>query len=414
MAVKFAAWGNAQFVIPSTGAPASGYLLYTYVAGSSTPVTTYTTSAGNVAQSNPIVLNSAGFPTTGQIWITEGTSIKIVFTDPSDVVIKTEDNIPGANDSTSTADQWVASGLTPTYVSATSFTLVGDQTTAFHVGRRLKTTNSGGTIYSTITVSAYAAVTTITVVNDSGTLDSGLSAVSYGLLTATNPSTPLLTDAYPIVSGSSDKTKKLSFEIDGFTTATTRVITVTDQNIGLFNSSSAYLRQAFFTGVATVDIDLTAATMPAGWSTFARSIVIIRSLLPTNDAVGLDLRVSVDGGATFLSGASDYGWARLAGTAAATATTTDEADSEINLAVNIGNASDNENVSLVIEIVHLAGVGPPCIFWKSRYLTATPAQGVLIGGGQVLTSAATITDIQLLITAGTMTSEYTVYAERGS
>ena len=194
MAVKFAAWGNHQFVIPTTGAPASGYKLKTYVAGSSTPVTTYTTSAGTVAQSNPIVLNSAGFPTTGQIWITEGTSIKIDFTDASDVSIKVEDNIPGTNDATLTQDQWV-SGPTPTYVSATSFTVVGDQTSDFHVGRRLKTTNTGGTIYSRISATAYTTLTTVTVVNDSGTLDSGLSAVSYGLLTATSFSIPRLTEA---------------------------------------------------------------------------------------------------------------------------------------------------------------------------------------------------------------------------
>ncbi|MCR4307652.1 MAG: hypothetical protein NUV80_03755, partial [Candidatus Berkelbacteria bacterium] len=189
MAVKFAAWGNHQFVIPTTGAPASGYKLYTYVAGSSTLVTTYTTSAGSVAQSNAIILNSAGFPTTGQIWITEGTSIKIVFTDASDVVIKTEDNIPGVNDAATTSDEWVA-GPAPTFVSTTSFTLVGDQTSTFHVGRRVKTTNSGGTIYSRISATAFTTLTTVTIVNDSGVLDSGLSAVSYGLLSAVNSSDP--------------------------------------------------------------------------------------------------------------------------------------------------------------------------------------------------------------------------------
>ena len=187
MAVKFSSWGNHQFLIPTTGAPASGYKLYTYVAGSSTLVTTYTTFAGSVAQSNPIVLNSAGFPTTGQIWITEGSSVKIVFTDASDVVIKTEDNIPGVNDTTVTQDEWV-SGPTPTFDSTTSFTLVGDQTSTFHVGRRVKTTNSGGTIYSRISVTAFTTLTTVTVVNDSGVLDSGLSAVSYGLISAVNPS----------------------------------------------------------------------------------------------------------------------------------------------------------------------------------------------------------------------------------
>lgn len=191
MAVKFASWGNQQFVIPTTGAPASGYKLYTYVAGSSTLVTTYTTYLGDVEQSNPIILNSAGLPTNGQIWITEGSSVKIVFTDDDDVVLKTEDRIPGVNDASVTQDQWV-SGAAPTYISATSFSLVGDQTSTFQVGRRLKTTNSGGTVYSTITASTFGAVTTVVVANDSGTLDSGLSAVSYGLISKTGDSMPRL------------------------------------------------------------------------------------------------------------------------------------------------------------------------------------------------------------------------------
>jgi hypothetical protein len=188
MTVKFSAWGNSQFV-DSTGAPAVGWKIETYVAGSSTPATTYTTSAGNVQQSNPIVLNALGLPTVGQIWLTEGVSYKLVLTNAAGTVQKTEDNISGVNDSNVSQDEWV-SGPAPTYIGATSFSLVGDQTGTFQVGRRVKTTNSGGTIYSTITVSAFAAVTTITVVNDSGTLDSGLSAVSYGLLSATGPSVP--------------------------------------------------------------------------------------------------------------------------------------------------------------------------------------------------------------------------------
>lgn len=238
MSVLFSPIFNSQ-VVDDAGDPATGWKVYAYAAGSSTPQDTYTTSAGTVAQSNPIVINSLGFPTTGQIWLTAGLTYKLVLTDENDVVQKTEDNISGVNDVSTTADQWVASGLTPTYISATSFSLVGDQTTAFHVGRRLKTTNSGGTVYSTIVTSAYGAVTTVTVVNDSGTLDAGLSAVSYGLLTATNPSTPLLADTYPIVSGSSDKTKKLRFEVDGLTTGTTRVVTMPDTDINLVYSQQA-------------------------------------------------------------------------------------------------------------------------------------------------------------------------------
>jgi microcystin-dependent protein len=64
--------------------------------------------------------------------------------------------------------------------------------------------NSGGTIYSTIVSSVFGALTTVTVINDSGVLDSGLSAVAYGLLNAANPSSPYLMQYPSIVAVSSD------------------------------------------------------------------------------------------------------------------------------------------------------------------------------------------------------------------
>lgn len=193
MAVKLSPY--QYFGTDANGAPLSGYKVFTYSAGSSTKKTTYQESAGVTPHANPIVLNTLGFPVS-PIWLTEGQVYKFVIaapndTDPPTGSVRTFDNISGVNDTTVTVDQWVASGLTPTYVSATQFTLAGDQTSAFHVGRRLKTTNSGGTIYSTISVSAFTTLTTITVVNDSGALDSGLSAVSYALLSVVNPSTPI-------------------------------------------------------------------------------------------------------------------------------------------------------------------------------------------------------------------------------
>lgn len=232
MTVKL--WSNVpQQFFDDDGAPLAGGQLFFYAAGSSTKQNTYTTSAGNVANSNPITLDSAG-RLPNEVWLTAGLSYKAVLTastdtDPPASPLETWDNIAGINDASLTLDEWIT-GPSPTYVSATSFTLVGDQTTIFHVGRRVKTTNTGGEVYSYITASAFATLTTITVVNDSGSLDSGLSAVSYGLDSSTNPSNPLLTDTYPIVSGSADKTKKVRLEADGLTTATTRVLTVQDED----------------------------------------------------------------------------------------------------------------------------------------------------------------------------------------
>lgn len=81
-------------------------------------------------------------------------------------------------------------GPTPTFISTTSFSLVGNQTATFNFGRRLKTTNTSGTIYSSIVTAVFGAVTTVTVANDSGVLDSGLSAVSYGNLSSLHSAAP--------------------------------------------------------------------------------------------------------------------------------------------------------------------------------------------------------------------------------
>jgi hypothetical protein len=86
----------AQF-FNNDGVPLSGGLIYTYLAGTNTPTNTYTTSAGNVAHSNPIVLDSAGRVPTGEIWLSDGTSYKFVIKDAQNNLIGTYDNIVGIN-----------------------------------------------------------------------------------------------------------------------------------------------------------------------------------------------------------------------------------------------------------------------------------------------------------------------------
>ena len=199
MAVK-PLWNSPPQFVDANGDPYSGAFLFFYAAGSSTKQDTYTDDTGNTACDNPITLNSSGYPAvSGTIlapWGTVGQTYKIGLAapgsaDPPASFLWTMDDVSPINDANVSLDQWVT-GATPTYVSATSFTLVGDQTATYTVGRRVKTTNSGGTVYSTIISSAFTALTTITVSNDSGTLDAGLSAVSYGLLTSTNRSIPSL------------------------------------------------------------------------------------------------------------------------------------------------------------------------------------------------------------------------------
>ena len=181
---------NAHF-LDAQGNPANGAKLFVYTAGSSTKATTYTESDGAVANSNPIVLDSRGEMPNG-CYVASGTYKTVLApatdTDPPAAPYRTRDNLSPVNDTSTTVDQFAASGLTPTFVSATQFTLAGDQRTEFHVGRRLKTSNSGGTGYHTITGSSFSSSTTVTVVNDSVVLDSGLASVSLSILRADSQS----------------------------------------------------------------------------------------------------------------------------------------------------------------------------------------------------------------------------------
>lgn len=77
---------------------------------------------------------------------------------------------------------WLNFGDTPAYVSATQFTVPGNLTSRYVVGRRVRASVTAGTIYGTIGISAFTSLTTVTVTWDSGSLDSGLSEVDVGAL----------------------------------------------------------------------------------------------------------------------------------------------------------------------------------------------------------------------------------------
>lgn len=172
---------NTQF--DDNGVMLNGGKIYTYIAGTTTALSTYTTSAGTVAQTNPIILNSRG-EVDDLIWLAAGSTYKFVLKDSTDTLIRTMDNIVGVGDtSVPTFSEWVLSASTATYIGGTSFSVPGDQTATLTVQRRIKATVSGGEYYGTITTAVFAAgVTTCTMVNDSIALDAGLSAFYYGFM----------------------------------------------------------------------------------------------------------------------------------------------------------------------------------------------------------------------------------------
>jgi hypothetical protein len=98
--ISYLAGAGAQF-FDSNGDPLAGGLLYTYNAGTTTPVSTYTSRSGVAFNTNPIVLNSSG-RTPAEIWLEGGVLYKFVLKDSTFVQIGSYDNIPAVNDPTTT------------------------------------------------------------------------------------------------------------------------------------------------------------------------------------------------------------------------------------------------------------------------------------------------------------------------
>jgi hypothetical protein len=94
MAVNLSPVGNSQQFFDNNGIPLSGGLLYTYQAGSSTPLATYTDINGTIANSNPIVLNSSG-RLDNEVWLTYGFYYKFVLKTSVGTTLGTYDNLYG-------------------------------------------------------------------------------------------------------------------------------------------------------------------------------------------------------------------------------------------------------------------------------------------------------------------------------
>jgi hypothetical protein len=86
-----------QTVLDGDGVAVSGAKVYTYEAGTTTNATTYTTSALNVANANPIVADSAGRYVA---YLAAGQNLRFIIKTSADVTIDDQDNIqsvPGAS-----------------------------------------------------------------------------------------------------------------------------------------------------------------------------------------------------------------------------------------------------------------------------------------------------------------------------
>lgn len=79
-----------QQFFSDAGVPLVGGKVYTYAAGTSTPLATYQDSAGVTLNTNPIILDSRG---EANIWLSPSLAYKFVLKDSTDATIWTVDNI---------------------------------------------------------------------------------------------------------------------------------------------------------------------------------------------------------------------------------------------------------------------------------------------------------------------------------
>jgi hypothetical protein len=108
------------------GQPLAGGQIYTYSAGTSSPLATYTSIAGNIANTNPIVLDANG-RVPNEVWLTVGSAYKFALFDASNVQIGTYDNISGTPNGQNivTTFSGGTTGLTPASVTNGDITLGG-------------------------------------------------------------------------------------------------------------------------------------------------------------------------------------------------------------------------------------------------------------------------------------------------
>jgi hypothetical protein len=186
----------------NTGQPLAGGMIYTYAAGTSAPAATYNSNLGNVANTNPIILDAYG-RVPNEIWLTVGSAYKFVLQDSSAVQIGTWDNISGAVGSQNivTSFSGGSTGLTPATATIGAVTLSGTLNVA-NGGTGLSTVGTAGQFLTSNGISV--EYTSAPAYNAVGSYAFAYSATSYAANTSVAGSgfTPVLSGTWQTMGGS--------------------------------------------------------------------------------------------------------------------------------------------------------------------------------------------------------------------
>jgi hypothetical protein len=166
----------------NNGELAAGGTLEIFEANTITHAVTWFDRDGTVAHqnANPLTLDSQG---AAVVWLEAGKVYDWLARDLLGNIIDNAKGITGSTSAISSSSQWIVTALTPSFVNTRTFTIVGDQTATYKVGRRVRITLTGGFKYGTIISSVFSTLTTVTVgfASASDVLDSTITAVDIGL-----------------------------------------------------------------------------------------------------------------------------------------------------------------------------------------------------------------------------------------
>lgn len=153
MAVKLSpvAGAAAQF-FDNSGQVLTGGLLYTYLAGTTTPAVTYTSNSGATPNSNPIVLDAAG-RVPYEIWLDDRTLYKFILQTQYSVQIGSWDNIQGVNSTPISLEGYITATQGQTVISVPFTYTVGDNSLKVYVNgnKQARVLNYTETTSSSIT-----------------------------------------------------------------------------------------------------------------------------------------------------------------------------------------------------------------------------------------------------------------------
>jgi hypothetical protein len=161
--------GVGAQLFDNNGVPLSGGLVYSYFAGTTTPATTYTSSSGSVANTNPIVLDSAG-RVANEIWAVPGQTYKFIVKTSVATQIGSYDNVPVANDSTA-----IYAALASTASISTGAGLIG-----------FKAENDGALIPNAVGTTVEIKLSEMVSVEDFGAVGDGVTDDTAAIQAAVN------------------------------------------------------------------------------------------------------------------------------------------------------------------------------------------------------------------------------------